>query len=214
MFLIDSLTTLLTISACLSLIILLSKILLGIIKWLLGLFIAGAPFLFAVFVISGYNIHGDWNTAFEWGSISFGLFFLKVKNLALLNIIIVKTSGAKDFISSLRSLGFPNKATIFITTLIRFIPQTFEEVKKIIDIQKCRGFNTKNLYNPKYFLPVFIPVFISQLNKANELSLTLEIRYFSFNNKKETSSGLKLKSVDMVLILLAVLFVFTGFSLV
>lgn len=214
LFVINSLGALAAVTLCLILIMIFGKIEIGIFKWLLGLFVAGLPLLAIVFVLSGYEMFNEWGAAFKWGLINLLIFTLKIKSLVLMNIIIVRTTSVKDFTKAFRSMGFPDNVTLFMTTVIRFIPLSFEEVKRIIEIQKCRGFEMKQLINPKNFLPVFIPLFISHLKKSGELALTLEIRYFALRRSSGKKQNLNLSLIDYSLLLLSLCLMLAGFGFI
>ena len=156
----------------------------GIFKWVILFSLTGLPWLILIFAIAGYEKKGDWIEGAYWGLYHLGIFLLRIKSLLLANIILVKNTSLKDFTKTLRSIKVSERVVLFLSTILRFIPLSLEEGKRIIEIQRCRGFRTKSLANPKNFLPIFIPLFISHLKKAQEMALSLEIRYFSWNKNK------------------------------
>lgn len=175
----------------------------GIFKWVILFFLTGLPWFILIFVIAGYEKKGDWIEGAYWGLYHLGIFLLRIKSLLLANIILVQNTSLKDITKTLRSIGVSERVVLFLSTVLRFIPLSLEEGKRIIEIQQCRGFRIKSLANPKNLLPIFIPLFISHLKRAQEMALSLEIRYFSFK-KNKTGDPISLGVGDAIGLVLAI----------
>ncbi len=92
------------------------------------------------------------------------------------------TDGLEYLLRPLNRLGFP--AGAFAMTLniaLRFIPILQEETQKIMQAQIARGasFGTGGLFKrAKAFIPIIIPLFISALQRAEDLALAMEARCY------------------------------------
>ena len=84
------------------------------------------------------------------------------------------------------------------------LPNIFGVALRVIEVQRCRGFEPKQLIRPKNFLPLFIPVFLAQMRRSADLALSLELRGVSGDNLKQ-GARLSLCGGDFVFMIAAVL---------
>jgi Cobalt transport protein. len=142
---------------------------------------------------------------FEWGPINiseFGLMngffiFSRFVMLVLVSTAITLTTQPIDMADAIRRLLKPLRAihvpvediTIMMTIALRFIPNIFDETQKIIDAQKARGatIGEGNVFQQmKALVPIFLPLFVSTLNRAEETAKALEVK--GYHSQSERSS--------------------------
>lgn len=72
-----------------------------------------------------------------------------------------------------------NDIALMISVALRFIPTLMGETDKIMKAQRARGvdFGEGNLFEQmKVVVPIFIPLFVSSFNRAEELADAMEAR--------------------------------------
>ena len=55
---------------------------------------------------------------------------------------------------------------------------SLEEARRIVDVQRCRGFRPSSLLDPRNFLPILTPLVVAHLKRAHDMAICLEIRHF------------------------------------
>lgn len=169
--------------------------------------LSGAPLTLLLFILTGFEKTGTLAAGALWGLQSAGLFFMRIGLLLATNLVLIQSTSSKDLVAALRALGCSEKTTLFISSIIRYIPDTIQEGKRIFQVQRCRGLKIKNLYQPKKLLPLLVPLFISQMKRAHELALSLEIRHFHWQ-KAGTGVHLKWNARDYLAWVFALLIFF------
>ncbi|EUJ47333.1 cobalt transporter [Listeria rocourtiae FSL F6-920] len=74
-----------------------------------------------------------------------------------------------------------------ISVALRFIPTLMEETDKIMKAQRARGvdFGEGNLFEQmKVVVPIFIPLFVSSFNRAEELANAMEARGYQGDKER------------------------------
>jgi energy-coupling factor transport system permease protein len=128
-----------------------------------------------IFVISAFGIQ---NAIF---------IFLRFLMVILISTVLTLTTMPLDIARGMASLLKPLKflhvpveqISLVLAIALRFVPTLMDETVKIMNAQRTRGadFNTGGLIKrAKTFLPVIVPLFISSLNIALDLSLAMEAR--------------------------------------
>ena len=88
-------------------------------------------------------------------------------------------------------IGIPTKHVCLITSIIfRFIPLLMEEASVIIKAQTVRSSGTLRqlpkkssvISKFKLLLPLFVPLFIRTLQRAESLAEALDARYYGYYN--------------------------------
>lgn len=134
--------------------------------------------------------------------------FLRLISLILSTSIVMTTTSANEISNSIESILYPlsfikfnpRDIALTITITLRFIPTMFEEINKIIDAQRCRGASFKNKSlrkNLKSILSIFVPLFVSSINRAEELAIALESRGYNSSEKHTKFKSVKFKKRDM-----------------
>ena len=121
------------------------------------------------------------------------------------------TDGLESLMSPLKRLRFPaHEIAMIMSIALRFIPTLIGEADKIISAQKARGasFDTGSLpQRAKALLPLLVPLFVSSLNRANELATAMECRCYNGGEGRTRLRELRLGRIDAVAALLGALFV-------
>lgn len=148
-----------------------------------------------------------------------GLFFsARIAILVIGTTLVSFTTPATLIIEGMEyflSLGgifksFAQKSTMVVGISIIYIPMLFEEAGKLMQAQTARGanFTSKNILDrTKNYLSIIIPLFISSLRKADNLSEAMEARcYDSFKDRTKLNK-LNMMTHDWIsLVVTAVMF--------
>lgn len=196
-FFLDSYAILVSLFIALWCVYFIARIGLAFVKWMMLMLFSGLPVILLVFIISGYERAGTLSGGAVWGIREAGIFLLRLGIVLLANVIVIKSTSLKDLTESLRGLRIPEKAVLFFTTILRFLPMSIESGKRIIEVQRCRGFRIVGLANPKNFLPVFVPLFVSHMRISHDMALSLEIRYFNLKGRRGKTGAVSLLPLDV-----------------
>ncbi|NJB66562.1 energy-coupling factor transporter transmembrane protein EcfT [Desulfobaculum xiamenense] len=153
----------------------------NVVRALIAVMLFSLPWTALIFGLSGWNHPDGHLTGFLFGLERMAEYMLRIACLLTANLILIFSTPLRDMTAALRAAGIPDKAVLFLTTIVRFVPLSLQEAKRILDMQRCRGFRARRLVNPANLLPIVVPLFISHLKKASDMSLTLEIRHFAWN---------------------------------
>lgn len=118
------------------------------------------------------------------------LYSLRLAGLILVNTIIALSLDPDDYIGALARIlakfkilkNFTKKIMLICQLAISFVPVIKDEARRVHLAQKCRGvdFNSRNiLIWANNYLSLFIPVLVSCIKKADDISLAMKIRQFS-----------------------------------
>jgi energy-coupling factor transporter transmembrane protein EcfT len=83
---------------------------------------------------------------------------------------------------------------------VRFVPLSLMEARRIYDIQRCRGLRLRP-WAPRSWLPIIVPLFVSQMCRAHDTSVMLVVRRIVPGNR--ATPARKLGSVDWLVLGLA-----------
>ncbi|WP_124726431.1 energy-coupling factor transporter transmembrane component T family protein [Staphylospora marina] len=151
------------------------------------LFIAGAS-LFHLFVTSGgkvllaagpLEIH---EAGLRQGLLTAGRLFLLTASASLLTATTspaALTDALERLLSPLSRLGLPiHELAMMMSIALRFIPVLWEEAERIRLAQSARGadFESGFVSAVRAWVTVFVPLLVSTLRRADELSLAMEAR--------------------------------------
>ena len=141
-----------------------------------GVSVLGLPTLLLLFLLGGIEKASNWREGVLLGLAWLGVFSLRLLIVLLVDVLMVKWTNFSDMLLSLRSLGLPGKAVLFVSALTSLLPAMFAMSLRVVEVQRARGFEAKRLVRPSQFLPLFVPVFLAQMRRATELALSLELR--------------------------------------
>lgn len=128
---------------------------------------------------------------------------------------IVLTDGIESLLRPFRRVGVPaHELAMMMTIALRFIPTLIEETDKIIKAQTARGASFDQggiISRAKALLPVLVPLFLSAIKRADELSMAMEARCYHGGEGRTRLHELVYAKKDYVS--LAVLIAFLAFCL-
>ena len=123
---------------------------------------------------------------------------------------IALTDGLEQMLSPLKKLHVPvHEFAMMMTIALRFIPTLIEETDKIISAQKARGadFETGSVFSrAKAMIPIFIPLFVSAIRRADELATAMECRCYHGGDGRTRMTSLRYSARDFVALGLFLLF--------
>jgi energy-coupling factor transport system permease protein len=143
---------------------------------LIGVFVAALPMLLFLFIWGGVEKAGNWRDGVWLGLGWLGLYALRVLIMVLVDLLVVKLTSFSNMILSLRGLHLPGGVVLFVSAVVSMLPNILAMALRVIEVQRCRGFEVKKLVRPSSFLPLFIPVFLAQMRRSADLALSLELR--------------------------------------
>lgn len=127
---------------------------------------------------------------FQQNGLETALFYtLRIAGLLLINSIVALSIGIDDFSNSLtrcfskiKNNNTAKKIVLISRLSMNFVPLLKEEAQRIYMAQKCRGvdFSCANLRaKANNYLSLFIPVLVSCIKKADDISLAMKARQFN-----------------------------------
>lgn len=123
---------------------------------------------------------------------------------------IALTDGIEQLLAPLKKLHIPvHEFAMMMTIALRFIPTLIEETDKIISAQKARGadFETGSLFaRAKAMIPIFIPLFVSAIRRADDLATAMECRCYHGGNGRTRMNVLRYSARDFAAFALFLLF--------
>lgn len=137
-------------------------------------------------------------------AIRLGLLVMGTSLLTLTTSPVSLTDGIEGLLKPFKKIGFPaHELAMMITIALRFIPTLIDETDKIIKAQKARGadFESGNIINrAKNMVPLIVPLLLSSINRADELSVAMEARCYNGDNGRTKLNPLVLKAKDLMAI--------------
>lgn len=120
------------------------------------------------------------------------------------------SDGLEKSFGILKKVKVPvHEVAMIMSLALRFIPTLIEETEKIKKAQEARGadFGGKNILEKvKNFLPLLIPMFISSIKRALDLSEAMEARCYNGGNRTKLHP-LKYKKRDFYSYVIYAMFV-------
>lgn len=110
------------------------------------------------------------------------------------------THGLEAMLSPLARLGLPvRELGMVLTIALRFVPTFFEEIETISRAQKARGVDLSSgapWRRIRNTVPVFVPLFLSAIWRAEELAVAMEARGFRCQPHRTRLYRLALRRAD------------------
>jgi len=125
---------------------------------------------------------------------SFSIFFL--------------TTSTDDLSLALEQSHIPYEFCFAFTTAVRFVPVLANEAQMIMDAQKSRGLELDKgnfLKRIRNYIPILIPLIVGAIRRSLELAEAMESRAFGAKKKRTNLYQLKIKTGDMISIILSLL---------
>lgn len=138
------------------------------------------------------------------------LLVLGTSLLTLTTSPVTLTDGIEGLLSPLKVVGFPaQELAMMITIALRFIPTLIDETDKILKAQMARGadFESGNILNrAKNMVPLIVPLLLSSINRADELSIAMEARCYNRDKGRTKLNPLELKGRDILIFGICILY--------
>lgn len=169
--------------------------------------------LFTVFLqvlfTSGGTIYIDWGpiTISKFGLTNGVYIFCRFVMIVFVSTVVTLTTkpidltdGINSLLRPLRVLKVPvDEFALMLSISLRFIPNLLDETQKVMDAQRARGteFGEGSLFKQmKTLVPVFLPLFVSSLNRAEDLANAMEVRGYQSGEKRSTFRQLNWQKRD------------------
>lgn len=160
----------------------------------------------SVFVRTGHPIFRLGETVIlTYDGVSLGVsVFLRFLILMLSGLFILN-SNISQLTRGLVKLGMPYEIAFMIQLGARFIPVLAEEIGEILNSVQLRGVDLKKVYKRKIirvYISIFLPIVYSIWQKAEKLSVLLEMRGFRMSSERTYYREIQFKRRDYVIICL------------
>jgi energy-coupling factor transport system permease protein len=183
---------------------------------------------FLIFLLLVQLLYQGWREPagrvyFEWGWLRFTRFSVHLVVLAalrfsgyliLLSLLTLTTTagnlthGLEILASPLRYVGLPvRELSIMYMIALRFVPTLASDLERIAKAQASRGggIGQQNFWRPdlaaRARLPLIVPLFLSALQRAEDLVLAMEARGFVSGARRTKFVQLRLTALDPVAVL-------------
>jgi energy-coupling factor transport system permease protein len=176
---------------------------------------------------------GFCNTIWSWGFIDItscsvrqiGLMILRLLEFMILISLLTLTTrttelthGLERLLSPLKRLRFPaHELALVFAISLRFAPTLAGELERIMKAQASRGadFGEQGrlgfIRRTRNMLPLLVPLFLSALRRAEDLTLAMEAR--GYTGGRGRTSFIQLKALPSDYLALAVVFIFCAIIL-
>ncbi|WP_062104906.1 energy-coupling factor transporter transmembrane component T family protein [Bacillus niameyensis] len=178
--------------------------------------------LFTVFLqilfTAGGTIYFEWGliTISQFGLVNGGYIFCRFVMIIFISTVITLTTKPIDLTDGLNSLMRPlrffkipvDEISLMLSISLRFIPNLLDETQKVMDAQRARGteFGKGSLFQQmKTLVPIFLPLFVSSLNRAEEMADVMEVRGYDSRAARSSFRKLKWQLSDTMAIIVMIL---------
>lgn len=181
-----------------------------------------------LFLSEFYIPPGGLITLFEWGPIhitngsvqmvTVGICRL-IELLLLVSLLTSTTTtselthGIESLMSPVAKIGFPaHEFALIFTIAFRFVPILALELERIFKAQVSRGANLgqrsrlRFIQQTKYLLPVFIPLFMDALRRAEDIIIAMEARCYLGGKGRTHLIQFHASFYDFIFLFLTVIF--------
>ena len=162
----------------------------------------------------------DWTVSLKVSGGFAALFFSLVRlgrlmlPIFMAGILLMKTTSVSELMLSFDRMHLPNKLTIPLSVMFRFIPTISEEWRSIRDAMRFRGIGisvcsvlTKPMMTLEYTM---VPLLMSTATIADELAAASLSRGLDADTKRTCIEDVKLRPPDYLLILFSIVIAVTG----
>lgn len=162
----------------------------------------------------------DWTVSLKVNGGLAALFFSLVRlgrlmlPIFMAGILLMKTTSVSEFMLSFDRMHLPNKLTIPLSVMFRFIPTISEEWRSIRDAMRFRGIGvsvrsvlTKPMMTLEYTM---VPLLMSTATIADELAAASLSRGLDADTQRTCIEDVKLRPQDYLLLLFSIVIAATG----
>jgi energy-coupling factor transport system permease protein len=151
--------------------------------------------------------------------VSFGF---RLLTFALVTFLLLMTTQQRDLILGFVRLGLPYEFGLTVSIALRYIPTLYLLATNIMDAQKSRGWEMEKgnmVTRIRKTTVVLIPLLISSLKTAHELSIALESRALGASRKRTFLHDIRMERLDyaamatVLLLLAAALYIRYGLGM-
>ena len=138
---------------------------------------------------------------------SSAVYTLRFISMLLAGLLYLSTASLEDLSDALILTGVPYKVAFTISLSFRLVLIFVSTGYTIVEAQKVRGNNAEQggiLKRIKAYVPLLIPLIINGIKKAETLTLALESKGFSPNNRVDIREKYSMKLKDMAVMLLLI----------
>ncbi|CCI85189.1 energy-coupling factor transporter transmembrane component T family protein [Lactobacillus pasteurii] len=182
--------------------------------------------LLQLFFTTGGKTYWSWTifTISSYGLTNATYVFIRFTLIILISTVMTVTTMPLEIADAMEWLLTPlklfkvpvDKIALVMSIALRFVPTLFDEVLKIMNAQRSRGadFNSGGLIKrAKAIAPLLVPLFISSLQTAIDLSTAMESRGYRGSEGRSRYRVLKWSKYDLAnlfffVILVALLLIF------
>lgn len=139
--------------------------------------------------------------------IAFSYTATRMLPILVMGYYTISTTKVSEFIASMEKSNVPKDILIPISVIFRYIPSLYEEIRSITDAMKMRGFGLtfKSLKSPLKLIEFYmVPILISAVKTADELSAASLTRGLSSPKKRTHLISVGFNKFDYLFILIAV----------
>ena len=144
--------------------------------------------------------------------------FIKYFSVIPVGLLFVITTHPSEFASSLNRIGVPYKFSYAVSIALRYIPTVQEDFITISKAQQAKGIdiskNVKLTTRIKNISYTMLPLIFSSLDKIDVISNAMVLRGFGKKNKRTWYQARKMKTSDIVAILVTAVFVVIALVLI
>ena len=136
---------------------------------------------------------------------------LRVDSLAFAFLLMLWTTEQGELVAGLTKLRLSHGASLTLAIAMQFVPTFGRIFEEIVEAQQSRGLIIPR-FNPvgaaRAYLPVLVPLLITALRTADNLSMALSARGYDAGGKRSSRRQLHMAGLDW-LVLLALLTLIT-----
>ena len=138
----------------------------------------------------------------------FSYTMLRMFPILIMGYYTVVSTKVSEFIASMEKSHIPRTIIIPISVIFRYIPSVIEEIKSITNAMKMRGFGLtyKSFKSPLKLIEFYmIPILISAVKTADELSAASLTRSLSNPVKRTHLIDVKFNKIDYFLVFISIM---------
>ena len=144
--------------------------------------------------------------------------FVKYFSVIPVALLFIITTNPSEFASSLNRIGVPYKFSYAVSIALRYIPTVQEDFVTISKAQQAKGIdiskNVKLITRIKNISYTLLPLIFSSIDKIDVISNAMLLRGFGKKNRRTWYQARKMKTSDIVAILVTAVFVVIALVLI
>ncbi len=112
---------------------------------------------------------------------------LKLTVFLAAGTVFLTVTRVEEFSYALTSAGLPYRIGFAITLAFRLVPVFLESAQKVVQAQRCRGFDFERgglLERVRRYVPVLVPVFMGALRRTDGMAMALDSRGFQLDGER------------------------------